>query len=105
VLARENKPFKRFLTYGHGDLTALTRGVIGRVIQGQGRPSANTLSTGTIAAVKQGLHSTFFQKVLICAFAGFLAASLVEWAKVFVEGADDALNKGYKHRAVLDSTK
>ena len=53
----------------------------------------------------KGVHSTFFQKVLICAFAGFLAASLVEWAKVFVEGADDALNKGYKHRAVLDSTK
>jgi len=51
------------------------------------------------------VHSTFFQKVLICAFAGFLAASLVEWAKVFVEGADDALNKGYKHRAVLDPNK
>jgi hypothetical protein len=26
----------------------------------------------------------------------------LQWAKVFVEGADDALNKGYKHRAVLD---
>lgn len=34
-------------------------------------------------------------------FAAFLAASLVQWAKVFVEGADDALNKGYKHRAVM----
>jgi hypothetical protein len=54
---------------------------------------------------QKGMHSTFFQKVLICAFAGFLAASLVEWAKVFVEGADDALNKGYKHRAVLDPIK
>jgi len=54
---------------------------------------------------QKGVHATFFQKVLICAFAGFLAASLVEWAKVFVEGADDALNKGYKHRAVLDPTK
>jgi hypothetical protein len=54
---------------------------------------------------QKGVHATFFQKVLICAFAGFLAASLVEWAKVFVEGADDALNKGYKHRAVLDTTK
>lgn len=51
------------------------------------------------------MHATFFQKVLICAFAGFLAASLVEWAKVFVEGADDALNKGYKHHAVLDTKK
>lgn len=29
--------------------------------------------------------------------AGFLAACLVEWGKVFVQGADDALNKGYKH--------
>ena len=26
-----------------------------------------------------------------------LAACLIQWAKVFVEGADDALNKGYKH--------
>jgi len=64
-----------------------------------------TFATGTIVAVKQGVHSTFFQKVLICAFAGFLAAALVEWAKVFVEGADDALNKGYKHHAVLDTSK
>jgi hypothetical protein len=48
------------------------------------------------------MHATFFQKVMICAIAGFLAASLIEWAKVFVEGADDALNKGYKHRAVID---
>ena len=51
------------------------------------------------------MQATFFQKVLICAFAAFLAASLVEWARVFVEGADDALNKGYKHRSVLDSNK
>src|SRR5436190_13646553 len=61
--------------------------------------------SGIITAFKNGVQSTFFQKVLICAFAGFLAASLVEWAKVFVEGADDALNKGYKHRAVMDTTK
>ena len=51
------------------------------------------------------MHATFFQKVLICAFAAFLAASLVEWAKVFVEGADDALNMGYKHHSVMDSSK
>ena len=54
---------------------------------------------------QKGVHATFFQKVLICAFAAFLAASLVEWARVFVEGADDALNKGYKHRAVIDPGK
>jgi hypothetical protein len=71
----------------------------------QVRQFIKTSPTGTIVALKRGVHATFFQKVLICAFAGFLAASLVEWAKVFVEGADDALNKGYKHRAVLDTTK
>ena len=48
------------------------------------------------------MHATFFQKVILCAIFGFLAASVFEWARVFVEGADDALNKGYKHRAVLD---
>jgi hypothetical protein len=36
-------------------------------------------------------------------FVAFLAASLFEWGRVFVEGADDALNKGYKHRAVMGS--
>lgn len=44
------------------------------------------------------MHSTFMQKVIICAVLGFLAAALVEWGKVFVEGADDALNAGYKTR-------
>ena len=43
------------------------------------------------------MHSTFTQKVIICAVLGFLAASLIEWGQVFVQGADDALNKGYKH--------
>ena len=42
------------------------------------------------------MHSTFFQKVLICMVAGFLAACLIQWGKIFVEGADDALNDGYK---------
>ena len=81
-------------------VTALKRGV-----NLWSRQLAKTVVGGTIAAFKKGVHSTFFQKVLICAFAGFLAASLVEWAKVFVEGADDALNKGYKHRAVFDPGK
>ncbi|MFL6515479.1 MAG: hypothetical protein ACJ8M1_10705 [Chthoniobacterales bacterium] len=45
------------------------------------------------------MHSTFMQKVIICAFLGFLAAALIEWGKVFVEGADDALNAGYKNRS------
>ena len=45
------------------------------------------------------MHATFFQKVLLCAIAGFLAAAALEWGKMFVTGADDALNKGYKHTA------
>jgi hypothetical protein len=53
---------------------------------------------GTSCASNIVVHSTFLQKVIICAVLGFLAAALVEWGKVFVEGADDALNAGYKHR-------
>ena len=45
------------------------------------------------------MHATFFQKVILCAIAGFLAAGLIEWGRVFVTGADDALNAGYKHTA------
>jgi hypothetical protein len=45
------------------------------------------------------MHATFLQKVIICAVAGFLAACLIQWGKVFVEGADDALNAGYKKTA------
>lgn len=44
------------------------------------------------------MHATFIQKVILCMIAGFFAACLVQWGKVFVEGADDALNKGYAHR-------
>lgn len=51
------------------------------------------------------MQATFLQKVIICLFAAFLAASLLQWGKVFVEGADDALNKGYKHRAVMEPLK
>jgi hypothetical protein len=28
--------------------------------------------------------------------AAFLTACLIQWGKVFIEGADDALNSGYK---------
>ena len=45
------------------------------------------------------MQATFMQKVIICAIAGFLAAALIEWGRVFVTGADDALNKGYQHTA------
>lgn len=43
------------------------------------------------------MQATFFQKVIICAIAAFCAAGLIEWGKVFVTGADDALNGGYKN--------
>jgi len=45
------------------------------------------------------IQATFMQKVILCAIFGFLAAGLYEWGKMFVEGADDALNKGYQHKA------
>ncbi len=45
------------------------------------------------------MNSTFLQKVIICAVAGFCAACLIQWGKVFVEGADDAFNAGYKKDA------
>lgn len=48
-------------------------------------------------SLKNAMQSTFFQKVLICMIAGFFAACLIQWGKVFVTGADDALNKGYGH--------
>ena len=41
------------------------------------------------------MHATFIHKVILCAIAGFLAASLWEWGVVFVTGADEALNGGY----------
>jgi len=42
------------------------------------------------------VHATFLQKVIICMVAAFLAACLIQWGRVFIEGADDALNAGYK---------
>jgi hypothetical protein len=50
------------------------------------------------------VQSTFLQKVFLCMIAAFFAAGFVEWAKMFIEGADDALNKGYKHRAAIELT-
>ena len=51
------------------------------------------------------MQATFIQKVIICMVAGFLAACLLQWGKVFVTGADDALNAGYAHRAPLKFAK
>jgi hypothetical protein len=61
-------------------------------------------ATGTACALNYGVQSTFLQKVFLCMIAAFFAAGFVEWAKMFIEGADDALNKGYKHRAAIELT-
>lgn len=50
------------------------------------------------------MHGTFTQKVILCLIAAFLTASLFEWGKMFIEGADDALNKGYQHRSPMQAT-
>jgi hypothetical protein len=42
------------------------------------------------------MRSTFMQKVLMCMIAAFLTACLIQWGKVFVIGADDALNGDYR---------
>ena len=51
------------------------------------------------------MHGTFTQKVILCMIAAFLAAGLFEWGKLFIEGADDALNHGYQHHAPLPVTR
>ena len=60
---------------------------------------------GISRALKSLVHATFLQKVIICAVAGLAAAGLIEWGKVFVEGAAKALNGGYEHRTVMGSEK
>lgn len=67
--------------------------------------SAFSCFYGISRASNNLVHSTFFQKVIICAVAGLAAAGLIEWAKVFVEGADKALNGGYEHRTVMGTEK
>lgn len=42
------------------------------------------------------MRSTFIQKVFLCMIMAFFAACLIQWGKVFVEGADDSLNGGYR---------
>jgi hypothetical protein len=62
-------------------------------------------STGIARALPSWvIQATFGQKVILCMIAGFLAAGLFEWGKLFIEGADDALNKGYQHRGPAQIT-
>ncbi len=51
------------------------------------------------------MRMTFTHKVIICLIAGFAAASLIEFYKVFVDGADDAINGGYRNRTQIEATK
>jgi hypothetical protein len=68
--------------------------------------SSSRLNHGTSRALtEEAMHATFIQKVIICAVAGFAAACLIQWGKVFVEGADKALNGGYEHRTVMGTEK
>lgn len=57
------------------------------------------MSAPLLLVGEAAVHATFLQKVIICMIAGFLAACLLQWGKMFVTGADDALNKGYKNTA------
>ncbi len=44
------------------------------------------------------MQATFMQKVMLTLIAAFFAACLCEFYMKFVDGADDALNAGYKNR-------
>ena len=81
--------------------------VTGGAMTADRRPQRSHLSCfyGISHAPKEPVHATFFQKVIICAVAALAAAGLIEWGKVFVEGADKALNGGYEHRTVMGSEK
>jgi nucleoside recognition membrane protein YjiH len=50
------------------------------------------------------MQATFIQKVIICMIAGFFAACLWQWGIVFVTGADEALNGGYKKTPPAQTT-
>jgi hypothetical protein len=58
-----------------------------------------------VRALKTAMHGTFTQKVILCMIAAFLTAGLFEWGKLFVEGADDALNGAYQHKAPLQTSR
>lgn len=51
------------------------------------------------------MRMTFTHKIIICLILGFAAASLIEFYKVFVDGADDAINGGYRNRTQIEATK
>ncbi|MBV9128384.1 MAG: hypothetical protein JO117_09890 [Verrucomicrobia bacterium] len=44
------------------------------------------------------MHATFFQKVILCAIIGACSAGLIEWYKMFISGADQALNSRHVNK-------
>ena len=44
------------------------------------------------------MRNTFLHKLLLTLIAAFFAASLIQFYKIFVAGADRALNAGYSQR-------
>ena len=77
---------------------ALTRTLV------SGRSVITSAKIRKIAFEDGGSRHLFSESPQLCAFAGFLAATLAEWAKVS-QAPDGALNKGYEHRAVLDPNR
>jgi len=75
------------------------------ILHGRLRDRGSLVFMALHVLLKSLMHATFLQKVIICAVAALAAAGLIEWGKVFVEGADKALNGGYEHRTVMGSEK
>jgi hypothetical protein len=51
------------------------------------------------------MEATFWQKLVVTILAGFFAACLIEFYKHFIQGADDAINKGYNARSGISSNR
>lgn len=44
------------------------------------------------------MQATFFHKLILSLVIGASLGGMVEWYKVFVSGADDALNGGHRNK-------
>jgi hypothetical protein len=51
------------------------------------------------------MRMTFFHKVILTILAGAAMASLIEFYKNFIEGADRAINAGYEHRTGMPAKR
>jgi hypothetical protein len=51
------------------------------------------------------MQATFLQKVILTAIAALAAAALIQFYKVFIKGADEAVSSGYNQRAGISSPK